>query len=334
MKKTIVSLAFLVLMATGSVSAEATIDFQLTPSISWQSGYHDYEINFAYYALYGNDTVIVRGRSKLEFPLDGIYPTLRIGINNRFESEGFYFVEAEASLNVSDPGDAMKDSDWETNPYTHEEVLWSYSESDVEHDFIMLQGLIGRKVVKSPKGLIGVVMGFRYVKIKQDIIGLSLRQWEGSEWVNYASDGKVGHYEVTYKMPFIGARAIYKPSSMLQAQPQVLVSRLFASDLDDHVLRGKTAEGSPEGIAVIGSLAGRYEFKTRGPSTPYIELSAELLWLHATGKQVQTWYEDETYYDEAVGEDVTVEAGTKISNIPHEINNTTYRIGLGIGMNF
>jgi hypothetical protein len=108
----------------------------------------------------------------------------------------------------------------------------------------------------------------------------------------------------------------------------------MASDLDDHLLRGKTAEASTTGWAFLSRARGRLLLTRYGSVRPFLLGQFEYSKYSASGSQTQTWYRDEIYYNPDTGEEQIVRKGTTISGIPYKTSTHQLRFGFGFGVAF
>ena len=189
-------------------------------------------------------------------------------------------------------------------------------------------------IVQRPKVQLAAMAGVHYYRMEFDVMGYD--GWQiGSDGlvhdVSMDSTRKAGYYKATYKLPQVGIRLKLTPSWQISMATQMAVGRLRASDLDDHVLRGKTAEASTTGWAFLGRARGRLLLSQHGSVLPFLSGQFEYVEHSASGSQTQTWYRDEIYYDPDTGEEQIVRKGTTISGIDYKTSTRQLRFGFGFG---
>ena len=130
-------------------------------------------------------------------------------------------------------------------------------------------------------------------------------------------------YEVTYVSGQLGAAATYLVGGHSRLGARATVGVAYASDTDDHLLRGRIAEGEGWGVG----LNSRLEFDLLPGFTPLGWLSAslagELRFFHAEGQVDQRWYRDEDLPE-----------GTVIPDLPYQLESLQLQIGASIGASF
>ena len=99
------------------------------------------------------------------------------------------------------------------------------------------------------------------------------------------------------------------------------------SDYDDHVIRHKSATASGWGEGGRGAAGFKVFLKREPHSRPYLDVSADILYITGSLKQVQTYYGD----DPGTSED---ETGLVYSNVPHKITTLQYAIRARLGIEF
>ena len=100
------------------------------------------------------------------------------------------------------------------------------------------------------------------------------------------------------------------------------VGLAYASDRDDHLLRGRLSEGHGWGYA----LDGRAELQLlpgRLPGPLTLSLLGDVRYTSTEGDVDQRWYRDED-----------LPAGTEINDIPYEIRSTHWFLGIRLGAAF
>ncbi|MBU8932540.1 MAG: hypothetical protein KOO62_00895 [candidate division Zixibacteria bacterium] len=277
-------------------------------------------------------------KSQLEFPLDCMMAGGTAGFKNKSASGRPFWVEIGAYTNIGDPGGKMLDHDW-WNLRTYVIEKFSYTESNVEMKSLLLtlEGGISVATLGTSTDL-AIVGGIWYHRIEQDVIGFDGWQldWDTGEQFKIALlDTIVGFYQVTYKLPHVGLQLELTPSPALTVQGKTAFTLVFASDFDDHMLRGKTAVSSITGKGFISELDVRFNPGGSNRHKWFVEANCDFVYLTSSGTQVQEWYKDEIQIDPDTGEEIViVEKGKRFLGIPHDINATQFRLGLSVGIRF
>ena len=261
-------------------------------------------------------------RSELEFPLD--VNLVGVTLNLDFQSSTGKKWGAEVGLitNVGDPSSPMTDRDWQRIPGGFDGQI-SYIESDVDLQLIFLAADGYYQFFRHGRTTVSLLAYFSYQKISQDMTG-----FEG--WrINYAtlqqqpmsgSDPTI-EYEVTYISPQLGLKAVVGLSRSTAFEFKASGGLVFASDVDDHLLRGKLSEADAVGLG----FNSQAKFSLLPGFALWRHLSLDIVgrfsYYTAEGDQTQRWYQDEG----------SIAAGTEIKEIPHEFESFQYSIGLQIG---
>lgn len=337
MKRILVAVSILPFLAVLPVRAEMSFDLQAWPSLMFNSGSTDYTIEALSWGTTngGADTVLIGIRSKLEFPIDAPLTGLDIEASSKPGAEKAWTISLGALLNVDDPDKMMEDHDWLFDPNGYESFKFSWTESRTKIDYLHLRLEATLALIRSPVVQVAAVAGFHYNRIEFDMIGYD--GWQvGDDFqvIDVHGTQRALYYKAIYKLPQIGARMKVTPGWQTQMALQLTIGRLLASDLDDHLLRGKTAEASTSGWAFLGHVSGRLMLSEKGSTRPFISGRAGWVTQSASGHQTQRWYKDEEYEDPDTGEVRIVRAGTVISGIDYETTAQQLRIGLGVGIAF
>jgi len=287
---------------------------------------------------YNDGTGIQHVKSQLEFPLDGLMAGGVVGFRKNSASGRPRWVEIGVYTNIGNPGGKMLDHDW-WNLRTGEYEKFSYTESDVEMKslFLTLEGGISVATLGKSTDL-SIIGGIWYHHIEQDIIGIEGWQLDpttGERVEGSILDTLVGFYRVTYKLPHAGLRLEFNPSPTITVDSKAAFALVFASDFDDHMLRGKTAVSSITGRGLINGLDLLYSPGGNKGHGTFLETTCDFIYLTSSGTQTQEWYRDETWVDPNTGEEtIQTEKGTRFLGIPHDINTTQFRLGLSLGYRF
>ncbi len=333
-KRTFATILILLLLATGPIQAELPFSLKASPLLWFNSGSADYTIEALTYVVSEDllDTTLVGIRSKLEFPLDAALVGVDLEAASKNAAEKGWTINLGAVINITDPDKMMEDHDWFFDPDGSESIKWSWTESRAKLSYLLLKLEVAKTIASGKKLDLSLMAGFHYNHVELDMIGYS--GWQVSVNNEIKGQGPVLYYRATYKLPQVGVRLKLAPSRQTSMELQLAGGRLMASDLDDHLLRGKTAEASTTGWAFLGHVKGRLMLAQEGPMRPFICGQAEWVIQKASGYQTQRWYRDEPYQDPVTGEDRVVRAGTVISGIDYETTARQVFIGVGFGLAF
>jgi hypothetical protein len=300
----------------------------VTPSVSTGrlSGETLYRINGDFFIPGQGSGTVDFTVSELEFPLD--VSTASAGLAVAFP--GRLLLRLGLAKNITSDAGTMKDSDWgawylEYGAPFSEETLDIYSESRAELDAVIFQGdalyrLLGTSTVTLAAGV-----GYRYQNFRYDLSDLdqwypSFRYYTGQDAGHDRVAGKVGTYEVSYRVLMIEGAVEVRPWRDVSIRCLVAVAPFVkARDEDDHLLRGKRSVGDGTGLGGLVDLGVEY----RLPAGFFAALSYEYLHMTASGTQTQTWYRTT---DEA-------NAGDWLT-IDQEIESTQHALDLTLGVRF
>ena len=330
---------FLILFVASAVSAK--VEFSVAPEFGMISGTTEYEldIEFNFIDTTGSTPANVAWRltSLLEFPLDTKIGGLTFKLNPELYKTS-WAVSGGYYTSFTNPTEKMLDSDWEGEspgfPYTK----WSYTESDAELKMNIAELDVSYCFYQREKITFSMLLGGRYQKIENDVIGIDGWQrpfdsvnYEFSDPIYFTlyQDTLVGTYEITFKQIKIGVVTDLQLSEKLSSRIQTAFAPVFFKDIDDHILRNKLSTADGDGKGFIGSLDLKYDFIQNDKlSNMFILLSSSFNYMNAKGSQTQEWYGD----DQATpGVDDT---GEIIRGIPHSIKSRQFKIGLRFGMTF
>ncbi|HWR83699.1 MAG TPA: omptin family outer membrane protease [Candidatus Deferrimicrobium sp.] len=325
MKTTYLSFLVLVLAITAPLQAQRKVLFTLTPQIQHDFGYTEYIMDIRIPDGYN----ILVLKSELEFPLDVLTAGLEVGLRSSQEGHLAWSFAGSYLTNLNDPGGVMKDHDWATlDTVTYRVDKFSYTESDARQKSALFAVEGTLRVLHRDRFDLDLWTGYRYQKIEQDIIG-----WQG--WyldTNFEQQPQSGteravFYRVTYKTPHFGLRSRLDLSDDLTLDMRAAFAAVWASDFDDHLLRGKDAIADISGSGVISGINIDYRLPARGPARLHVELGSELTYFTASGSQTQRWYADDpgTPWDDA---------GDEFPGIPHKVNTLQANVGLKLGLVF
>ena len=337
-KRTCTTILISLLLATGPIQAEPSFSLKASPILMSNTGSTDYTIEALTYVVSEDlsDTTLIGIRSKLEFPLEAALVGVDLEAASKGAAEKGWTINIGALINITDPDKMMEDHDWYFDPAGFESYKFSWTESRTKIDYLFLKLEAALELKRGRKAALAMTAGFHYYRIEFDMIGYD--GWQvGSDFQVYDISGRQRalYYKATYKLPQIGARLVITPSWQLSMELQLAGGRLMASDLDDHLLRGKTAEASTTGWAFLGHVKGRLMLAQEGPTRPFICGQAEWVIQKASGYQTQRWYRDEVYLDPETNEEVILaRKGDVISGIDYETTARQVRVGVGFGLAF
>jgi len=285
----------------------------------------------------------LRIKSQLEYPLDVFM--LGGGVSVVWDPQNPLPWDSKigVSFNLNDPGGAMADRDW-TNEWQgvrlNEFTEVSSTESSAEMNSVTAFAEFGKTVVANPGLQVRLFAGYRYQRIDQELYGLE--GWQLSRVVGTDSlrllefdieDIKGLTYEVTFHMPHAGLEATLPFGGSVALSGKAAYAPVIASDKDEHLLRNFQTQADITGHGVIGGAVLRFFPEGPGSGKPFIALTGSFTYLTASGTKTQTWYGNEIGRDPDTGEEIiVVEAGTRISGIPHDINSTQGQIGIELGV--
>jgi hypothetical protein len=260
---------------------------ELSTPVSYAHGHTSYRIEAA-------DSVSSVA-SELEFPIR----TALVGLRARFAAprqpgRGGPAFEVEGHLAaLSQETAKLKDSDWIDGQIELQEVgaLHAgkdiYSESKAKLSGRVLEARAAWEMEVSPGGAVVAPMaGFLYQRFEYevtDVRQVGYGPWSGETG---AFDGPVLDYEVSYLLPYVGARAAAATGVLTGTAELWLSPVASADDFDDHLLRGKNARTDASGSAWAASVTARLAVGSRGA----LQAQASFLRVSATGTQRQTFY--------------------------------------------
>jgi len=328
-------LLLFILVSASVARGETKVSFSASPVFMSGSGSTDYTIQALTYVVSEDlsDTTLVGIRSKLEFPLDVYFG----GGDFRWDIGGpgkkGWTINLKALIGLSNPGDKMEDHDWFTDLKAGIERKWSWTESRAELNYLLLRLDVATTVAQSGRNRLALLAGFKFNRQQWDMYGFD--GWQLTDTNRISGGGHVLYYRAAYKLPFAGVRLNLGLGHSSAAELEVAAGRLLASDLDDHLLRGKTAEASTSGWAFVGRFEGKVRLAQRGSRRYFLKALVDLSRQSASGSQTQKWYKDEIGIDPDTGEEVVIaEKGTVVAGIDYETTSRQLRFGVGIGVEF
>ncbi len=311
-------------VASGGSTGHSGVKFTLDPQLSHNFGYTEYIMDISFPTVEGNYVL----KSELEFPLDVIMAGAKVGLHSTADKLYAWSVKGGYFTNLNDPGGVMKDHDWTTvRPNVVEKFSFTESPSEMSSTLLLFEGTL--RVLHRKRFDLALWGGFRYQKIKQDIIGY--KGWQlDTNLIRHDISGteRAVVYRVTYKSPHVGLRANIKLGARASLGARAAFAPVWASDFDDHLLRKKTATADITGSGIISGANLDVNLASKSSLKPFVTLVSDLVYFHASGNQTQSWYGDDPA---TPTEDDT---GTVLSGIPHEINTLQINVGLRVGLTF
>ena len=213
----------------------------------------------------------------------------------------------------------MTDNDWIDN------ILISYSKSK-KLDFKALQaGLhLNYDIVETNFSALYLLTRFEYQNVIEKMVGFT--GWA----VNYNTNRQTEingsdptlNYEVSYLNTQAGLGIRTQIFNRVTIDLSTAVGYIRMKDLDDHLLRFKTAEAIADGLSIYGAMQIKFTPSWFNDLMTF-SLNGEIDYLNASGGQNQTWYADEG----------NISAGTRIKDIPYTFSNLQYGFGLNLILN-
>jgi hypothetical protein len=258
-------------------------------------------------------------RSRLEFPLDVTLLGVTVSWEPGMATSRRWSAAAGVHMNVTDPSNKMTDEDWVGSKKL------SYTESDAEVDAILVTADVGYRLREGERIAISALFHFDFQRIEQHIVGFE--GWRGSLFSDQrfpaSGTAAVIDYDVTYMSPQLGVAAMYLATGHSRLEAQTTVGVVYATDTDDHLLRGRIAEGEGWGVG----LNSRVAFDLLPGFIPLSWLSAglvgELRFFRAEGEVDQRWYRTEDLPE-----------GSVIPNLSYELESVQTQISVSIGASF
>ncbi|MFQ5499777.1 MAG: hypothetical protein ACE5FH_08895 [Candidatus Zixiibacteriota bacterium] len=320
------------------VPSFGAVEFRLAPYLSQMSGHTSYEMDIRLSDEDVDGDGILdqqRIRSKLRFPLGA--PTAGISLQMRTPPDARRWWAADLSLltNLQDPSRRMEDHDWYAVGMLFNEKT-GFTESKAELDMTYVNGNFRFDLFHVEKLDVGILASFTYQKITQRIIGF--RGWylvfngATGQFEQESASGNLPaiDYWVRYVTPQLGGYGRLMLGSRSSIEMFFTAGMVFASDFDDHLLRGKRSDADGTGPGISLGMNGRFPIDGLADQLrPFVELFGSYRYLGASGDQTQTWYRDEKFGPNP-GDVVT--QGTSFSSIPHDFTSSQLVVGLRFGI--
>ena len=230
-------------------------------------------------------------RSRLEFPLDGVYVGADACFNTGGRVMGVQNISFGAKFlaNVTDPSEDMNDFDWVNG------MLVGDTASEAESSSYMIDIYMKGDMVCQRQIVISGVIGLRHEEYAFDVYGFEGYYLPpiGNGPVSLDSDTLALTYEMTHDWIYGGIEGQLIMTDSLIAEGSVVIGFGAVEDRDDHVLRSKISTG--ELVSVSSKIAAHLIWYLAPPSAgcrPYLKAGVEALTMVAEGEQDQE-FEDE-----------------------------------------
>ena len=300
------------------VPASAATSIHLGVGLSRSFGDTRYEMN-AQAENPAEPETLVDIRSELVFPLDVTLLAMEFGWTPGGVAARGWAATVEVGTSVTDPTDPMTDSDWVGSKHL------AYTESPAQMDLIQAAAKVRYRFGGDGATDFALLFRFDYQHIDQHLVGFE--GWKASLFSDRIFDvsgtAPVIDYEVTYLGPQLGAEAAWGLGTNSRLKLEGTAGVTFASDKDDHLLRGRLSEG--DGIGFGGHARLAFDLLPGFVAWRWLTVSllGDLRFNHAEGDVTQTWYRNED-----------LPAGTVIDNIPYEMESLQYEVGFRVGCAF
>jgi hypothetical protein len=258
-------------------------------------------------------------RSELTFPLE----VTLLGVTGRWEpgmaASCRWGVAAGVHLNVTDPASTMTNEDWIGGRQI------SFTESNAELEMLLATAAVYYRFRQGQRSELSLVFHFNYRRVDQYLVGYE--GWRASlfsdERFPVSGTAPVVDYKVEHLSPQLGAVGYYQCGDFSRLALQASSGLVYAWDRDDHLLRGRIAEGEGWGLGMNASLALDLLPGFVRLGWLFANLKGELRFFHAEGDVDQRWYRDED-----------LPAGTEIRDIPYQLESLQAQISLSVGVSF
>ncbi len=233
------------------VDSDSHLGFGLTAELERWDGYTEYEIDVGY-TTYGPTQETVFVGSRLRFPVEAT--ALKLGGILSYSS---FILDARVFFSVSNSDNLLKDWDWYEGSGGQQTFIYGVAGNDESMFGIGLSAgyeLRAGALKLTPK------VSFDYWGFEFDNENLTQINYAGFDqggriWPletpdRFDTTGAVLRYAIDYFLLSAGGEVSFESGVGLFAQADFLFSPLtFASDLDEHLLRGKESETSSSGTS-------------------------------------------------------------------------------------
>jgi len=278
--KSISSVAAAMLFCTLSLRAEKP-QFELEAITAVGSGDVAYEISA------GNAFGSVK--SRLEFPLDGVYAGVEGVYNTGVHIGGVKNLSFGVKLltNLNDPDDDMNDFDWWNG------ALVGDTDSEAEAKSFSMDLFMRTDVVCRPDFILSGIVGFRYEDYQFDIYGLDgyyLPPLGDGSHVSVDYGLKVLTYDMTHNLFYGGLEGRIIMTDSITAVGKMTLGIGWADDRDNHILRSKISKG--EYVTLSADISGYliwYLSAADAAAGFYLKAGVEAYGMAGSGEQDQVF---------------------------------------------
>jgi hypothetical protein len=327
----IIYIVFLLVLICQPLMAKEGVNFSIAPKLDFGFGHTTYTMDNVH-ATDSTGAVVATIKSELKFPLDAIYAGVRAEMFFETLGRKTWFVDAAYSANINNPRGVMTDGDWIT-PIGGTDFQWSHTESDVDYKFNKFSVHVGYRFYSWEKATTFAVIGYKYQRIVQNDINIKGWQYDlrYDPPPKYIIDTVVHalYYKATYHEPSLGILYDIQFNRQTYLDLSLGYMHVFASDVDDHILRNKLSDASGAGPGFYSSMEFNWAFGPSNAKTkPFINVGGDFSVLHVSTGQTQRWYGDDPITE---GEDDT---GHVEKNIPHKFTSMLLFVGIRAGLAF
>lgn len=308
--------------ASGLYAQTASVTTSVITGAAWQFGSIEYDIK----SESGGNGVM----SRLDYPLDGLYPTVRVQTMGVRDGIPLWSLGFEGSASIIGPYGSMVDRDW--NLYAgYPPVEWSYTESGSALRAFRAAADLVTYLYRGRDAQIGFDTGYSFESLYQSIDGANGWQYQPNsgtyDLVGVSISGTVATYQVYLHTLSAGLTVRYQLSPALNFGITADALAVLGFDDDDHILRTKraTATSAGGGYRLEADLmfggrptAGRHAGRFFGG------LNGTLEGFSIVGSQTQVWY----------GSADSVPKGTTYTGIYHHVSALRGSVGLYAGYAF
>ncbi len=314
---------------SASTIATGKFDFTFTPSAFYVFGKTEYDFHLTVPVVDTSGALVdYTVRSLLEFPLDALMAGASFGVVSPEGANRPWSAKIGVYTNLSDPGKLMKDSDWETLENNFPTTLFSYTESDVKMDMILVNAEITKELFSNDNAGISLLIGYRYQKIEQNIIGYNGWYLDSNDMKQTLSGTEPAlDYMVTYKGLQVGALTNVEFGQNLQITIKTAASFTYVNDKDDHLLRKFYTTSNGLGIGFVSQLGARwYNNLYFMKHQTFIDFVGGYDYYEANLSKTWVQYAD--------GGPLNPPVGNTLGGLPHYIKSRQFSFGLRFGLVF
>ncbi len=307
-----------VLFTAVSVATAAEIQTAVSFGADWTFGSVEYDLR--------SDSGGTGVMSRLDFPLDGLYPVLLVTVDGFENSRPAWSLTAAATGNIIGPYGVMVDQDWDLVA-GYLPALWSYTESAASLRALRGALTFTTYLFHPQPADIGLRFGYAFESLYETLIGVTGWQYRYNsvtssyDRVSVSESGTVGTYQLYLHTLSAGLAYRFQLQKRLSFTLAGDGLVIFGFDDDDHILRTKRSTASTAG--------GGYRLKAalsfapganRASSGFSLNLAGSIEGFSLFGLQTQTWYGN--------ADAPTAPQGTVYTGIYHHISGFRGRVGL------